>query len=101
MAIKYSTKSFYIGDIRAAVQRHGGRGNPVVVATHISSDDFTAQGHAETGSEGAAQSIERLAEQVKSERLKRAARRQALADQLDTGVITRDQYEAEVIFHLG
>lgn len=99
---KYHTSSFYIGLIRAAVEefqgKHGGLGSIEVNVTHISDDDFTAQGHAESRLDGVIVEVERIAKRKLEERSNRRIREAQLRNYLATGVITEEEFDREYIF---
>lgn len=99
---KWESESYYIGLIRAAVEefqgRHGGFGDVVVVATHISADDYTAQGHAVSALDGVVVEIERIAGRKLAEKESREARQEALWARYDRDEISFEQWEAEYIF---
>lgn len=99
---KYESESYYIGLIRAAVEefqaKHGGFGDVVVVATHISAEDYTAQGHAVSALDGVVMEIERIANRKLGEQEAREARQEALWARYDRDEISFEQWEAEYIF---
>lgn len=96
---RYQTNSFYINTIRAAVEeyevKHGGHGDIRVQPTHISADDYTAQGHAESLLDGVIIEVERIALRRVEESVERVARLDALFTRLDKGELTYDEYVAE------
>lgn len=102
MNTTYSTVSFNINIIRAAVEqyldKHGQLGNLRVVHTHISPDDFTAQGHANAENDGVIIEVGRIARKLEQERQDRYARQAALREKLEAGLLTEEEWEREFIF---
>ena len=99
---KWESESYNIGLIRAAVEefqsKHGDLGGIVIVATHISAADYTAQGHAVSALDGVVIEVERIANRLLGEREARDARQEALWQRYETGELTFEQWENEFIF---
>jgi len=97
-----TSRSFYIGVIRQAVDefadRFSGFGELRAVASHISDNDFTAQGYAEASRQEVIVEVERIAVRIEAGRKAYHDRVGAAHERFKAGEIDWSEFEEVLAF---